>query len=153
MNDKRIGFRYYMHNPKITIKDNPYFTLVLKDYRRFEILEIDATIKDGNDQLFIVNNLNCLEIIMTIIKDKFNNNKYINYQFPYSIVEIIGFIYAMKEKSNNNIIVLPPYFPSPFIPETKIEILQYKSKTLYIEPILYKEHVSLLLFFFMKIKN
>ena len=124
MNDKRIGFRYYMHNPKIATKNNPYFTLVLKDYRRFEILEIDATIKDGNDQLFTVNNLNCLEIIMTIIKDKFNNNKDINYQFPYSIVEIIGFIYTMKEKSNNNIIILDPYFPSSLIPETKIEIFQ-----------------------------
>ena len=153
MNDKRIGFRYYMYNPRNSTKDNPYFTLVLKDYRRFEILEIDATIKDGNDQLFTVNNLNCLEIIMAIIKDKFNNNNDINYQFPYSIVEIIGFIYAMKEKSNNNIIILDPYFPSPFIPETKIEIFQYKSKTLYIEPILYKEHVSLLLFFFYENKK
>ena len=146
--DKRIGFRYYMFNPKTITKDNPYFTLVLKDYRKFEILEKYSTIKDGNGNLFINKDLDCLEIIMKIIKDKFIDNNDINFQFPYSIVEIIGFTYAIKEKSNNNIIILPPYFPSPFIPETKVEIFENKSKTLFIEPILYKEHVSLLLFFF-----
>ncbi len=142
-----------MFNPKEKKQENPYFTLVLRDYRKFEILEINSTIKDGNNESFIIKNLNCVEIIMKIIKDIFIGGDDVNYEFPYSIVEILGFIYAMKENFKNNKIILNPYFPSPFIPETKIEICENNPETLYIEQILYNKHVSLLIFFFFQDKN
>ena len=148
--DKRIGFRFYQENPCISKKEIPYFTLVLKDYRKFEILEKDSTIKDGNERPFTIKTLNCTEIIKSIISDKFNDKNNIDYQFPYSIAEILGFIYAIREKSTENRIILPPYFPSPFIPETRVEIFDKKTEKLYIEPILYKQHASVLLFYFVK---
>jgi hypothetical protein len=136
--DKRIGFRFYKEDPLNSKKEIPYFTLVLKDYRKFEILEKDSNIKDGNEKPFIIKNLNCTEIIKSIIVDKFNDKNNIDFQFPYSIAEILGFIYAIREKSTKNRIILPPYFPSPFIPETRVEIFDKMTEKLYIEPILYK---------------
>ena len=115
--DKRIGFRFYKEDPFISKKEIDYFTLVLKDYRRFEILEKQSNIKDGNGNSFIIENINCTDIIKSIILNKFDENNNIDYQFPYSIAEILGFIYAIMEKSTPSRIILPPYFPSPFIPE------------------------------------
>ena len=151
--DKRIGFRFYKEDPFTSKKEIPYFTLVLKDYRKFEILEKDSNIKDGNKKPFIIKNLNCTEIIKSIIVDKFNDKNNIDFQFPYSIAEILGFIYAIREKSTKNRIILPPYFPSPFIPETRVEIFDKMTEKLYIEPILYKQHASVLLFYFVKDNN
>ena len=96
--DKRIGFRFYKEDPFISPKEIAYFTLVLKDYRKFEILEKDSSIKDGNGKPFIIKNLNCTAIIKSIILDKFDDKNNIDYQFPYSIAEILGFIYAIREK-------------------------------------------------------
>ena len=148
--NKRIGFRYYKEDPLSTKKEILYFTLVLRDYRKFEILEKNSTILDANGKSFIDENLDCYDIINTIIKDKFKEHNNIDYQFPYSIVELLGFIYALKENSSKNKIILHPYFPSPFIPETRVEIFEKKENMLFLEPLLYKEHASLLLFFFAK---
>ena len=128
--DKKIGFRFYKEDPFISKKEIDYFTLVLKDYRKFEILEKQSNIKDGNGNPFIIENINCTDIIKSIILNKFDENNNIDYQFPYSIDEILGFIYAIMEKSTTSRIILPPYFPSQFIPETRVEIFNKKTEKL-----------------------
>ena len=149
--DKRIGFRFYQKPPLKSNNDNiPYFTLLLKNYRRYEILEKHGKILDSNGKLFIITELNCLEIMDSIISSRFNSNiDKIKYPFPYSVVEILGFIYACKEKLINELIILEPYFPSPFIPDTlKEDYFEIKENNIYIEPILYDRHISILLFYF-----
>ena len=65
-----IGYRFFNSNPKIINKETSYFTLVLKYKRKFEILEKHSTIFDINGNTFINKNLNCLNIIINIIKRK-----------------------------------------------------------------------------------
>ena len=100
--NKNIGFRFYKEAPLISKKENDYFTLVLKlkDYRKFEILEKESNIKDGKRNPFIIENINCTDIIKSIILIKFDDNNNIDYQFPYSIAEILGFIYVIRENQS-----------------------------------------------------
>ena len=154
--DKKIGFRFYQKNPLISTDDNiPYFTLVLKYYRRFEILEKHSSITDSEGNIFINKELNCLEIMNDIISDKYTKNEdNIKYIFPYTVVELLGFIYSIKENSTDKIVVLEPYFPSPFVKETiKEEFHERKEKTLYIEPILFDRHISILIFYYRPISR
>jgi len=150
--DKRIGFRYYLRNPLEQKEvDIPYFTLLLKKYRKFEILEKNSSIKDSKGLLFINKEINCLEIIMSIIKNRFKNSEQeVDYPFPYSLVELLGFYYGIKEQNKEKMIFLEPYFPSPFIPETKKEDnFIPKGKVFFVEPILYDRHISILLFYYL----
>ena len=118
--DKRIGFRFYKEDPFISKKEIDYFTLVLKDYRKFEILEKQSIIKDENGNPFIIKNINCTDIIKSITLNKFDENSNIDYRFPYSISEILGFIYAIMEKSTPSTIILP----------TRVEIFNKKTEKL-----------------------
>lgn len=147
--NNRIGYRFYKDNPLESKNEIPYFTLVLISNREFHILEKDSKIKDNMGNEFIENNLDCLEIILEIIKNKFiKKTDSFNISYPYSLVELLGFCYAIKTKKYNNIEILKPYFPDPLIPETKIEIFERKKRIFYIEPILYNKHISLLIFVF-----
>ena len=142
--NNRIGYRFYKDNPLESKNEIPYFTLVLISNREFHILEKDAKIKDNIGNEFIENNLDCLEIMLEIIKNKFVKKTYsFNISYPYSLVELLGFCYAIKTKKYNNIEILKPYFPDPFIPETKIEDFDRKLGIFYVEPILYNKHISL----------
>ena len=150
--DKRIGFRYYQRNPLEQNEDDiPYFTLLLKKYRKFEILEKSSSIKDSKGLLFINKEINCLEIIMSIIKNRFKNSEQnAEYTFPYSLVELLGFYYGIKEQKKEKMIFLLPYFPSPLFPETKKEDnFIPKGKVIFVEPIIYDSHISILLFYYL----
>ena len=148
----RIGFRFYKENPLKTKDSIPYFTLVNCGNRKFKILEKETTIKDKNKLSFSIENLDCLDIILNIIKKKILSPK--NYfELPNTTAELLGFIYAVKIKtvnSSNNIVILDPYYPSPFLPKTMEEEYQFDESKIYLEPILFNKHVSLLLFKYYK---
>ncbi len=147
-----IGYRFYEENPK-NLKETKYFTLVLKYDNKFEILEKNSKIKDNEDNFFIIKDLNCSQIIMTIIKNKFKSN--INYTYPYTIIEILGFIYSMINESSNLFCLLEPFFPlikyknsfKEEFNESKIE------EKIYIEPIIFNNHISTLIFYYKKGKR
>ena len=144
----RIGFRFYKENPLETKDSIPYFTLVNCGNRKFKILEKETTIKDKNGLSFSIENLDCLDIILNIIKNKIlSPNNY--FELPNTTAELLGSIYAVKIKtvnSSNNIVMLDPYYPSSFIPKTMEEEYKIDESKIYLEPILYNKHVSLLLF-------
>lgn len=140
---KIIGIRYYYNNV-INFKEG-YFTLVIKSENKFEILEKTKEIYDYNGSFFYLEDLDCLEIINQIIFKKIRENLY--YIFPCSFVEIIGFIYAAKQKHLDNCMIVDPYIPNPFNSETLVESnLEIKENFIYLEPIIYNKHISLLLF-------
>ena len=145
----RIGFRYYKENPLLTNKNIQYFTLVNIGLRKFKILEKELTVKDEKGESFSINNLDCLDIMMSIIKNRIAEDKDFM-TFPNTIAELLGFIYAAKITHNDNLIILDPYYPSLLIPETMIENYEPDSSKYFIEPILYNNHVSLLLFYHRK---
>ena len=142
-----IGYRFYEENPK-NLKETKYFTLVLKYENKFEILEKNSKIKDNEENLFTTKDLNCSQIIMKIIKNKFKNN--INYSYPLTIIEILGFIYSMMNESSNLFCLLEPFFPS-FEYENSFKEEFYESKNekkIYIEPIIFNYHISTLIFYY-----
>ena len=143
----RIGFRYYKYNPFETNNENPFFTLLITHKKKFIILEKNSTIKDINEKDFINPDLDCIDIICNIIKNKYINKKnHFNIIYPYSLVEILGFCYAAKEKKLQKFEILEPYFPDEFDPKTKTENFNINLKKIYIEPLLCNKHVSLLIF-------
>ena len=66
----RIGFRYYKEEPLSSKNDIPYFTLIKCGVRKFFILEKESETKDANNNSFIIPDLDCFNIIITIIKAK-----------------------------------------------------------------------------------
>ena len=148
----RIGFRYYKEKPLSSKNNIPYFTLIKCGFRKFIILEKDSEIKDINSNTFIIQDLDCFSIIISIIKTKITkDDNYLTY--PNSLIEILGFIYACKylEKGINNIQILHPFIPSPFQKESLIEEeTDIDTSKYYIEPIIYNKHISLLFFIINK---
>ena len=139
-----IAYRFYSTNPKNLPKTFSYFTLVLKHDRKYEILEKNSSIKDANNEPFIEENLNCLDIMIKIIKGKFSSD--INFQFPHSKIEILGFIYSAMNEDFGNFKLIEPFYPSPLNENSKLENLDKNNKDInYIEPILFNEHISIFL--------
>ena len=139
----RIGFRFYKNPPLKNKEYSPYFTLVNVGFRKFIILEKDSIIEDADGNSFILESLNCFDIIMSIIRNKINENKFI---YPNTIAEILGFIYAAKTLQLKNIIIKDPYYPSPFISQTMKENFNSEDPNKdALLPILYKNHISILL--------
>lgn len=132
-----IGIRFYKENI-IEIKKG-YFTLIKKGRNKYEIVE-----KFENGEFF-EEKLDCLEIIKNIIFNKhFKNSDYIS---GLSFVELIGFYYCAKKDLKDNCIMLDPYNPNPLDKASiKESINDQNVNTLYIEPILYSNHISILLF-------
>jgi len=151
----RIGFRYYKEKPLSLQNNIPYFTLIKCGFRKFIILEKDSEIKDINSNTFIIQDLDCFNIIISIIKAKIRkDDHYLTY--PNSLIEILGFIYACKysERGINNIQILHPFIPSPFQKESLIEEeTDIDSSKYYIEPIIYNKHISLLFFYYKQKRN
>ena len=151
----RIGFRYYKEKPLSSKNNIPYFTLIKCGFRKFIILEKDSEIKDINSNTFIIQDLDCFSIIISIIKTKITkDDNYLTY--PNSLIEILGFIYACKylEKGINNIQILHPFIPSPFQKESLIEEeTDIDTSKYYIEPIIYNKHISLLFFYYKQKRN
>ena len=153
----RVGFRYYKFNPIINnTNDNPYFTLIFTGYRKFIILEKESEVKDNEGNSFKIDNLDCFDIILSIIKNKLKDDKgeFLNYK--NSNTELLGFIYAVKTLNNNNINgfeIINPYFPNPLKKETMIEDFDFNKEKTYLEPILYNNHVSLLMFSYKEFRK
>ena len=146
----RIGFRYYMNNPLISgNQKNPYYTLVIIGNRKFIILEKDSEIEDWEGNTFKIKELNCLNIILNIIHNKIVEAKN-DFILPNTIAEILGFIYAAKTIQKEKIEIMDPYYPSPFIPKTMTEDFKNNLNKIYLEPIIYDKHASLLLIIFEK---
>ena len=149
--EKIIGVRYY-NNDVNDIKSG-YFTLIfMKDKIKFEILEKTKNeIKDCKGQTFYNEKINCLKIIENILSKKYRDNNYIA---NISIIEILGLIYAAKQIEIKNCMILDPFIPYFFKKESTREPANIKkdSTILYLEPIIYYGHISLLLFFFEKNK-
>lgn len=149
----RIGFRYYMNNPLLSgNQETPYFTLVIIGNRKFIILEKDSEIEDWEGNTFKIKELNCLNIILNIIHNKIVESKN-DFILPNTIAEILGFIYAAKTIQNEKIEIMDPYYPSPFIPKTMTEDFKNNFNKIYLEPIIYDKHASLLLIIFEKAKE
>ena len=113
--ENRIGFRFYKTSPIDSKCDIAFFILVVISSRKFLILEKNSDVKDNEDKLFKDNELNCFDIIYNIIKNKFIEKKdKFEWSFPHSLVELLGFCYAIKEKRVKKTEILDPYFPDDF---------------------------------------
>ena len=149
--ENRIGFRFYNSNPLESNENIPFFTLVQTYKRKFIILEKNSDIQDFNDKNFIDAQLDCFEIIYNIIKNKYIHKKdEFEIVYPFSLVELLGFCYAVKEKKLEKFEILEPYFPDDFDASTKTENFITNVEKIYLEPLLCNQHVSLLLFRFNK---
>ena len=132
---------------KYITKNSLYFTLVLKDERKFEVLEKNSNILDVNNNSFINDKINCLNIMLKIIKNKFNNH--IDYEFPHTKIEILGFIYSAIFEDFGDFKLIDPIIDENSLLEPIDNIIINKDIT-YIEPILFNEHISIFFFSFNK---
>ena len=151
--DKLLGYRFYEEEPIKTIKKGPnYFTLVLKDDKKYEILELNSGIKDNKGNSFIINNINCFSIILKIIKERFKDN--ITYDYPSTSIELLGLYYSLMNDNkclNKNIKLIDPYFPIINNKNTMKEAINehdISNDKLFVEPIFFNSHVSVLYFKF-----
>ena len=110
-------------------------------------MEKNESLRDINNELFLDIELNCFSIIQNIITQKYinENNSIYGETFP----EIIGYCYALKSLNKfNNFVFIEPLIPEPFKPETLIEDINPKldEDITYVEPFIYNDHISLILF-------
>ena len=148
----RIGFRYYKEVPLSLKKNIQYFTLLRTGITNFKILEKESEIKDNKGKSFVIDELNCLDIMLSIIKDKIKKDED-HMIYPNSMCELLGFIYSCKYLKNkiNNIEILDPFIPNPFFNETLRETeIDIDTSKYFLEPILCNNHISLLLFYYNK---
>ena len=140
-----IGFRYYEENQ---FKICHYFTLIKKNNnKRYYILEKEHKMTNIKDKSFYDENLNCFSIMRKIIFEKYEKEEetFLNGElFP----EIIGFAYSMVYLGQfKNFIAVEPLILDQMNRDTIIERLpkELEKNIGYIEPILYNNHVSILL--------
>jgi len=142
---KSIGIRYFRKNVR-NIEDG-YFTLIIKENKKFEILEKKQDIKDINGKPFYNENIDCFKIMQDILFSKFEKDK--DYIGNFSTIEILGFIFSAKEVKIDKCIIMEPFIPNLFDRSTIKESIQnFNENYLYLEPILYQFHISFLLIFF-----
>ena len=141
-----IGFRYYKKNWRI-IEDG-YFTLVKKNENKYEILEKQIDVKDFENNSFFMEKLDCCKIVENVIFNKYLE-KY-DFITGLTFIEILGFIYSIKENSNEKCIITEPLIPNPSEQQSFKESFESEPKknVLYLRPLLYLNHVSILLFTF-----
>lgn len=143
-----IGFRYYQ-NKEIKNKCE-YFTLIKKCNNRYYILEKNDKIKDIYDNPFYNKNLDCYKIINEIIYEKYirREERSPNGElFP----ELLGYSYAVLSKGKfKDFIPLEPFIPDLSIEESLKETFPEKNEKniIFLEPILYGQHASLIMIFF-----
>ena len=144
--EKIIGFRYYKNNWR-KIEDG-YFTLVKKTENKYEILESQTDIKDFESNSFFMKNLNCSKIVENVIFNKYADN--FDFISGLTFIEILGFIYSLKENSQEKCIITEPFIPNPSDHQSIKECFESEpiKNVLYLRPLLYLNHVSILLFTF-----
>ena len=109
----RLGFRYYKEAPLLTKNNIPYFTLLRTGINKFIILEKESNIKDINGRSFIIEDLDCLDVVKTILKEKIKKNND-DLTYPNTICELLGFIYASKYRNNSiNNIYITSFYSEP----------------------------------------
>ena len=153
ISENKIGFRFYEKEPTKIIEEISYFTLLLTTTRKFVILEKNSDVTDNEGKNFIDNKLDCLKIIIKIIKNKLIANNIFESNFPSSLVELLGFCYAIKQNKYKDVEILEPYFPDDFDVSSKKENFIKTDKIIFFEPLLCNQHVSLLVFYFYKNKD
>ena len=153
ISDNRIGFRFYENEPTKIKDEISFFTLLLTSNRKFIILEKNSDVIDNEGKNFIDDKLDCLKIIIKIIKNKFIAKDIFEFNFPYSLVELLGFCYAIKQNQYTHIEILEPYFPDDFDISSKKENFIITEKKIFLEPLLCNQHVSLLVFYYYKKKE
>ena len=141
---KIIGIRYFSKNAR-NIEDG-YFTLIIKENAKLEILEKNPNINDINGKPFFNEYINCLKIMENILFAKYKNDKDQYYIGNFSVIEILGFIFSSKQVKIDNCVIMDPFIPNIFDRKTIKESTQNINESyLYLEPIIYKSHISLLL--------
>ena len=141
-----FGFRYYEKNNRDKCN---YFTLIKKGQKGYYILEKTENIKDKDNESFFNKDLDCFSIMKNIVYDKYKEDNIYN-KSPHGELfsEIIGYIYSMIYLGKfKNFIVLEPFFPNRSKKESLKEEIpsNLEDNVGYIEPILYDNHVSVLL--------
>lgn len=141
--NKCIGFRYY---EKSKLEKCNYFTLVKKYGNKFFILEKDKNILDFKGDNFYDENLNCYSVMKNIIFEKYKNDIVTpkGEVFP----EIIGFSYSLISIGKfKGFIAVEPLILEPLNEESRIEKLpeNLQEKIGYIEPIIFDNHISVVL--------
>jgi hypothetical protein len=82
-----------------------------------------------------------------ILFSKYENDK--DYIGNFSIIEILGFIFSVKEIKIDKSIIMEPFIPNLLDRSSIKESIQnFNENYLYLEPILYQFHLSFLLIFF-----
>ena len=140
-----IGFRYYEENQ---FKICHYFTLIKKNNnKRYYILEKEHKMTNIKDKSFFDEKLDCFSIMRKIIFEKYEKEEetFLNGElFP----EIIGFAYSMVYLGQfKHFIAVEPLILDQMNRDAIIERLpkELEKNIGYIEPILYNNHVSVLL--------
>ena len=141
-----FGFRYYEKN---NIDKCEYFTLIKKGRKGYFILEKEGGIKDNDNELFYNEKLDCYSIMKNIVYEKYKDDR-INNKSPNGELfsEIIGYTYSMIGLGQfKNYKILEPFIPYRMEPKSLIEEIpkNMDENIGYIEPILYDNHVSVLI--------
>ena len=130
--NERIGFRFY---DDINNLNSLYFTLVRKYDNRYYVLEINE--KENKSEEY-------LKIIKKIIYQK-----YLEGNFPNgdSIIEILGYCYILMNIKFENMVFVEPFIPSLNVPDSLRDPSpnEFINDMTYIIPIIYSNHISLIL--------
>ena len=144
---KLIGIRYFRKNVRNI--EGGYFTLIINENIKLEIYEKNENIKDIIGKPFYNENIDCFKIMQNILFDKYENDKDKYYFGNFSVIEILGLIVSAKQVKIDNCIIMDPFIPNLFDKKTiKESTKNFNENYLYLEPILYNSHISLLLIFF-----
>lgn len=143
-----IGFRFYQN--KDINKEGNYFTLIKKYRNRYFILEkeLDDKLIDIFGKPFYNEDLDCLAIINNISFEKYKYNEKNRIPNGELFPEIIGFCYALLYSNpKKNCHPLEPFIPVLFDKSSQIEKIPKKLEEgiIYLEPIIYGQHVTLLI--------
>ena len=112
-------------------------------------MEKKQDIKDINGKPFYNENIDCFKIMQDILFSKYENENDKDYIGNFSIFEILGFIFSAKEVKIDKCIIMEPFIPNLLDRSSIKESIQnFNENYLYLEPILYQFHFSLLLIFF-----
>ena len=107
---KLIGIRYFRKNVRNI--EGGYFTLIINENIKLEILEKTENIKDISGKPFYNENIDCFKIMQNILFDKYENDKDKYYFGNFSVIEILGLIVSAKQVKIDNCIIMEPFIPN-----------------------------------------
>ena len=137
---KCFGFRYYEKNKN---NINSYFTLI-RNNKENNIKDFFILEKSNEEKFKKFSNelIDCFKIIKSIIINKYNN---INlYSFGESFPIILAFSYASELLNMKEIKFLPVHKIELFDNYNFTKNLTFNNEIIYVLPIIFKEHISVL---------